>query len=425
MDAFEKVAGTVRSRRPWLRVVAFLWFVVALLLPFLLHPLEPWLPAAGIGFSGLGAFVAIAAWFRWPRALRGRLSADPMGLYVDGRRVAARRWLAGQPVQLPAPHESPAVVRFWHRWMGLIDVAVDERADAEALVGAMRLDATSSLTRMTFANPRWGEHPFFLVALLGLLGMLAGTFSFRHHLQPFAILVPTFIIGLLVTKLSQVTVEAGADGITVRRLLARPRFIRHADLDEVVFRPHGFSLRLKNGSRIELSRLRTTGNKTGWYGAAQGKKTDWYGAAQAEADSAYDAFVACVRSQRDAYERRDVPFAPSALARGGRQTAEWLRGLRNATELQATFRTSSMPQDALLAIVEDPSAAPSARAGAAVALKASFSEDARIRVHAAAGACAEPRLRVALDAIAEASDDAALVFALESIDETEQRARQI
>ena len=65
-------------------------------------------------------------------------------------------------------------------------------------------------------------------------------------------------------------------------------------------------------------------------------------------------------------------------------------------------------------IALDPSAPPSARAGAAVALSSSLDADAKERLRAAADASARPSVRIVLSAAAEGT--AELAAALESLD---------
>ncbi len=105
------------------------------------------------------------------------------------------------------------------------------------------------------------------------------------------------------------------------------------------------------------------------------------------------------------------------LARGGRTVREWVRQVRATRDAQgAGYRGVSIPEEQLVAIVQDPSAEASLRAGAALALRAGRGDACRQALVEAAKACAEPRLRVALRVVAE-SEGEEVEGALEEIGE--------
>jgi hypothetical protein len=73
-----------------------------------------------------------------------------------------------------------------------------------------------------------------------------------------------------------------------------------------------------------------------------------------------------------------------------------------------------MAAEMLWEVVEDPAVDSTARAGAAMMLRRTLDDGGRARLRVAAGACASPRLRVALDAVADGGDEAAVAAALEA-----------
>jgi hypothetical protein len=82
-----------------------------------------------------------------------------------------------------------------------------------------------------------------------------------------------------------------------------------------------------------------------------------------------------------------------------------------------------VPAEVLLAVVENESAAPDARAGAAVALRRTSADPAsRERIRIAAQACAEPKLRVALESVARGAPDEDLVGPLDALEPPARRA---
>lgn len=72
---------------------------------------------------------------------------------------------------------------------------------------------------------------------------------------------------------------------------------------------------------------------------------------------------------RSALEAREhsLPAAASALARGSRPLGEWIGDLHRIGRGVVDHRTPAVPQEVLLRVVEDPSAAEAERASAALA----------------------------------------------------------
>ena len=129
------------------------------------------------------------------------------------------------------------------------------------------------------------------------------------------------------------------------------------------------------------------------------------------------SLVARIRERIGAHHRAETSEVVGALARGGRSTADWVAQLSRATDGAASFRVPAVPADVLLAVACDETAPAAARVGAAIALRRASQDHAiRDRVRVAAEACAEPKLRVALEKAATADDDA-LFDALDAFDE--------
>jgi hypothetical protein len=100
------------------------------------------------------------------------------------------------------------------------------------------------------------------------------------------------------------------------------------------------------------------------------------------------------------------------LARGGRPVAAWRKQLDAVRE--GDYRAGAPREEDLWRIVEDPAAAPDARAAAALALRGTDEAAGRLRI--AADAVAAPQLRVALEHAADpAIDEAALDEALAQV----------
>jgi hypothetical protein len=110
-----------------------------------------------------------------------------------------------------------------------------------------------------------------------------------------------------------------------------------------------------------------------------------------------DALIERIEKGRVAYRRwgsaRDVE---ALVERGARDAESWMRALRGLLD-QESYRTVTLDPELLWRVVEDPSARPSARVGAVVALGRWLDRVGRHRLRQAAVASASPRLRVALE----------------------------
>ena len=129
---------------------------------------------------------------------------------------------------------------------------------------------------------------------------------------------------------------------------------------------------------------------------------------------ALEALLGRARAFLHAFHQR-TPGAVAAvlpLARAGRNAGDWLRGLRAITHGGQDYRSSAVADEALWAIVEDPGADASSRAGAAAALAATRDHATRARIRIAAEASASPVLQEALVRISEADADAGVENAL-------------
>jgi hypothetical protein len=101
------------------------------------------------------------------------------------------------------------------------------------------------------------------------------------------------------------------------------------------------------------------------------------------------------------------------LARGERSTSEWLAAVRKQASPSEGSRNLHLAEDRLWAVLEDPSADPTARVAAAVALRTQSGGrrapelDQRVRV--AASSTAFPQIRIALEEVVDAPDDEQVV----------------
>jgi hypothetical protein len=109
------------------------------------------------------------------------------------------------------------------------------------------------------------------------------------------------------------------------------------------------------------------------------------------------------------------------LSRGRRSVADWIRDVAAlASARGAGYRQASLDEGHLWRILRDASAPPSTRVGAAVALVSANEQD-RPALKEAAAACANPRVRVALETVAASPEGQEWVGALDALTNDEEK----
>jgi hypothetical protein len=207
---------------------------------------------------------------------------------------------------------------------------------------------------------------------------------------------------------SSSTLVVGADGILIRTQFVsyskirtvRHKFCRRIEHEER--HPHDIwivGLSLVGGEDIELNSFYVKPAAKDEEGAELARAIETARAAWVGASHAPDL---------DAH----------LLARGKRTGSEWLEALRGLGSI-ATYRSISMHAEDLLRVLDDTQANPTARAAAAVALAASGSAKSTSRLRIVASSMANPRMRVALEKIADGDDDDDLAEALEELEKLE------
>jgi hypothetical protein len=376
-------SGEIVWRRPALLMGAAIFFMVAVIL-------------GRIGAPGWGTFVedglAVALVFAFAsnayrRRRRGALHADAEGLRLKGKLVASRSSIAG--AFLLSPDEP--VVRIVRRIAPNLDVHLDGDDDARALVAGLGFGVGRSV--VTFSAWRGGPAAIYAgVASASWLGILAGE-SLQHGGFSFAarsamLIAPLVAIPMWIGTRSYTRVDVGSDGILLRRL-GSERFLSYGGVSSVSVEGRavlGRSVVIVLGSG-ESIRLAT--------GQPQLR----------------EALVARIQEARTAFARADGSTDDARVAPGGRTVGRWVSDLR-AMANQATYREADATPETLWRLLDDSSAPPATRAGAALALSASLDETSRMRLRVSAEACAEPKLRVALTRVAEGASDTELEEAL-------------
>lgn len=255
----------------------------------------------------------------------------------------------------------------------------------------------------------WPDEPrVFARAGAFLVASLFGAgFAFRlfggHAVTAAAVIGAAASIAVVLAGARRRRLSIGSDGVAIAG--GARRFVPFADververLETVYGRTHHLAeLVLRSGERIRL------GGRFGIFGHD----------ALRVVDEAYDDLERALARHR----ARIAAEHAETLARGARPSAEWTRELRERVEASG-FRQGTLAREDLVAVVEDPTADPTARAGAAYALRAAgLKDEERRRLRVAAAATAAPKVRVALEAAADehAADEqvAAIVSRLDA-----------
>jgi hypothetical protein len=209
------------------------------------------------------------------------------------------------------------------------------------------------------------------------------------------------LIGFIVLLPRSIRVRVGHDGLWVAGV-GQPRYIGFDRLLSASLDEKGVELSLAGGERIDLL---IAPNDS----AARSLGPPMPPPPPLEPPGAplYRAIVAAQQRHRSAPAELAPPTALLAAARHEEGGLAPLRALAHASGYRG-----GLSADELWPLVENPRAAPSARAAAAIALAPSLDDDGRRLLRAHAAASALPPLRLALDAVAMA-DEQALLAAVE------------
>jgi hypothetical protein len=225
------------------------------------------------------------------------------------------------------------------------------------------------------------------LAVLAVFGAMFGTAN--HHpglpelsLMGIAAALAGFGLYVLFRPLVTATLRIGTDGVVVERLL-RKRFLPRARVTGAEAAGNEISLGVTGGEGVRLT-----------------------------VSSANEAAIVVQRVNEALADRGDVVGAGlrAQLDRQGRPVAAWLRGVRALAQGDAGYRHLRVDRDALAALLDDGAATAEHRIAAAAALASD--EGGKRRVRVAAEACADDRLRLALEEAGEAEQTAAIEEAL-------------
>jgi hypothetical protein len=270
--------------------------------------------------------------------------------------------------------------------------------DSDVHVAELRQAVGLALARS--ASRRFVGH-----SSLGCLGSLAASVTalvatvwaatvanFEGHLVLWGTIVPSLLIAvpLLFSRMKKVTVTCGEEGIHIKRVFGS-RFVRYDQITAI------------DTSFGKIVTMRTGG------GTAGGTIYNFELASSEDARAMLD----------DVRQRASMPKVEgdenlgAILARGtGQSIQAWMEAIRKQATPGDGYRSQHLSEDRLWAVLEDPSADPTARVAAAIALRTTVrgaAPQVRVqldqRVRVAASSTAFPEVRGALEQIAEAESD--------------------
>lgn len=294
---------------------------------------------------------------------------------------------------VPAHDGSSAKVALRTKHGAEIDIRVTDEAEARELLSVLGLDVGQHAARFAIARmPRtFGPATSAVAAGLAACVMVAGALLALGWAAPVVIGVVALMLKTLFPMGRRGNVDVGRDGVLLSNGFGQ-RFHPWAEVDALRAIDGGVELALRDGRTLPLRVL--------------GRKSDSEGQAE------HVAMFARMTAARAARTDAGVDLAPR-LERRDQGLRAWLASLaRGATE--ADYRSAVLRTEDLLTTLEHHASRVARVAAAIVLSKRGEAEKERVRV--VAGACADPKLRIALDAVVSGADEGSLEEAVEAIE---------
>lgn len=351
-------------------------------------------------FSAAATFLTALSFVALSRGAPGascgvrRVNADTRGLSVDGELVIPRRAIKSARVN-DEPNGHYSVIVESRGVAPARIVHVESARIAQAL--ADTLEQQPGDVAVFDALPPWAHRMRWLAIVLGTSPWIL--VNLLRYAPTWMIICVLSLYGLLALPiLLPQKIAIGEDGILLR-WAGRRRFVPFSTVRQVHVTALGIELDLRDEPDVEI------------------RLTHRPGAALAQRATLLDRI-----EEGLAHHRALTPGEDEALlARGERRLDDWIVEMTTLGSSGAHgYRTVAMPRERLWGIVENPAAHPSARQGAALALRARLDDEERERLSLVAQKTASPRLRIAIDAITKTPDVPRLRVALEASDDDDE-----
>lgn len=382
-----------RSRRiAWLGVAMFMVAIplFALAAGVSAGPVRDTLRQVANGGMLLSPLLLVVAFLaRLPSRRRG----VPIAVEGDHLSIGRRAWIPLSELTEGSFHPASQHVELRRKNGDIFRIRPREAEDGERLLEAVGLDASKRTLRMTLGETTFLDLMSLLVGAPTACGV-ASALARALSLGPPAAIVLGLVAALLSfwgvrEMFGPAMVTVGADGVVIRRWM-RDRFYPHDRIANLVTDDEHVELCLTDGSQV--------------WAKARHLSVDEQAALHARFENARRAFREGAVSQA----------ALAELDRGRRSVSAWREALGSVLTSTDVYRRRALTREDLLAVLASPSAPVDRRIGAAVALSRAGEAEDRARIRVAAAACADTKVRVALEKAAdEALDDEALVEALE------------
>ncbi len=350
---------------------------------------------------------------RNPSHVPGGIAVDEEGVRHAGRLLARRDEIKGGFL---LPRDDGMYLRLERRGARPSILArVRDADEGRAALRALGLDATQTAGTLDVASQlfAWSLGKQLAVLLpsifvgVGLIQALAIGIGGVAAIVGVPILVTMILAWVFGLIFAPTRVRFGVDGIATR-WLGRDRFYPLSEVESAQRYEENVGGKTYVGVELALAgggRAKIPGGQKGW------SRVD-----PREIEER-------VREVLELHRNGPSEIDPALLARGERSVTEWIARLRAiGAGANADARTAALPPEKLLSVVEDATASPAARVGAAVAAIPQLPAEARRRVRVAAATSASPALRVALTRVTEADDDEALAEALAELEDDDPRA---
>ncbi len=338
------------------------------------------------------AMITLAAGInRRPRTRsKARIRVDDRTLYANDQPLAALVDIAGLSV---AGTEQARVLTVTTRTGRRLGLAVETGTHIAELRAALGLGLARDASYSYEAHAALGCVSVLVVFTVSIGALMR---LVTAHEAPGTLVVglvaPMIITGvpMLFARLRGVTITCGDEGVHVQRRLGRTlgggRLLRYEAIEKL-------EMPIYNVIAVTV----------------KGKRKAYELGSAEDARLLRDDIASRARLPRAASDA-DVNVS-SLLARGTLATEQWLTAIRNqnAPDFDA-YRSARVPEDRLWSVLEDPGADPTARVGAALALRTQTAGGVRVadveqRLRVAASATALPEVRDAVLHIADEPDD--------------------
>jgi hypothetical protein len=320
---------------------------------------------------------------------RGFLRRLPASVDANGVRVGEKVVLDTKSIASAWVERTydVAIVHLARPWRAPIELETSDAAEAHALLATLFGEPGPPLSEFVSTSP-------WIPLAAAALGQLVGL-ALLGHAAPSMRIVCLALAALVCALLfyGRGRVAVGADGVLLSGLLHR-QFLAFTDV----------------ASAMSADDRWPSSRKLVLMTQAQEAIARWMRAP--EADAAAERIQASLTA-RDARPRSlGLP-----LRRDGADAQGWLARLRSLDQ-SGPYRATAAPGQSLWRLINDPGAAETERAAAAVVLGAEANSENRSRLREVAARIASPRVRVAIECAAAGASEEVLVAAMAPLEDS-------